>query len=389
MNKKHIYSVIIKIEKTDFLKVKNLFTYQVKVKRQDQDFFYLQVSESDLENIISHNLNYEMISAAGLKKIKEIFFSHISIFIGIIFFVFIIFINTLTIKEITFSTYTKDNEKIHRIITESFISFGGLNFFKGDINDLNYALRKEFSNFEWISLDKKGSKIHVTVLEPSIINKQVKTISGYGDLIASKTGLIKKFQVKHGIVLIDQNQYVKEGQILVSGNLRYHYEDESNFYVPAEGKVYAEVWYTDTVTVQKESMNVEYTGKISEEKSLSLFGLNLKYRSSSHEYEEYDIITEDDYLNIFSIKLPIGIKKRQFYEKNAIINVYDEKTAYAYALSKIRYQMTQGFTEGDKILDIELIKQTENEKTFSFTFFIKTYENIAEFQRRLLDEQDH
>ena len=69
--------------------------------------------------------------------------------------------------------------------------------------------------------------------------------------------------------------------------------------------------------------------------------------------------------------------------------MYDEKTAYAYALSKIRYQMTQGFTEGDKILDIELIKQTENEKTFSFTFFIKTYENIAEFQRRFLDEQDH
>ena len=122
----------------------------------------------------------------------------------------------LTIKEISFSTYTKDNEKIKAIINDHLTSIYDFKFLNADINDINLLLRKEFSHYEWISVQKEGCNLNVTILEPSIINNQIEHIEGYGDLVASKDGMVKFFQVKQGIPIIKYNQFVKKGQILVT-----------------------------------------------------------------------------------------------------------------------------------------------------------------------------
>jgi len=378
--------VIIKIARKDLLLINNIFTYKVDVIKQDKNYFYIKIREEDMDKLNNNNIKYEFISYSGIKKLTKILFSHLSVFIGILIFIFIIFLNTLTIREITFSTNTKDNEKITKIIKSNFYSIYGVDFFNGDINEINYMLRKEFSHFEWISINRKGSKIHVTVLEPSIINKQVEKLEGYGDLVAKKNGMIKSFQVKHGIVLVEQNQYVQEGQVLVTGNLRHNNYDESTFYIPAEGEVFAEVWYTEKITVPKKIVVTEYTGKIETEKKISLFGFNIKYKGSSNEYKNYDKIIKYDYLCIFSFDLPIGIKNVHYLEKDDIINIYDKETAYDYATSKIRTNMSKFSSEDDKILSIDLLKMNEDENEFTFTFFVRTYEDIAQFQRRFMNE---
>lgn len=382
MKNKYLSSVIVKVNKDDLLKINYLFTNKAYIKSEDETFFYLEIKEKDLAILSNNNINYEIVTYKGLRKVIKLWKKNLSIFIGIILFALITFVNTLTIKEITFSTYTKDNEKIKQLIDSYMTNIIGINFLKEDINDINLRLRKEFSNYEWIAVEKKGSKLHVTLLEPSIINKQVQKIEGYGDLIAKKDGIIKYYQVRHGIVLVEHNQFVRAGDVLVSGNLRYHNYDESTFYVPAEGVVYAEVWYTETIIIPKEIRVTEYTGKISKTESLNLFGLDIKYHDKKHQYENYDTIIDEDFFHFFSIKLPFGIKKIHYLEKNDIIHIYDEMTACEKAKSEIRYEKGKSFTDDERIISIELIKKNETKDDFSFTFFIKTYENIAEFQRR-------
>lgn len=379
-------SVIIKIDKKDLIKINNIFTYKVKIYKQDKDNFYLQIKEEDISRIENQGINFELITYIGIKRVLRLLVTHLSVLIGVIIFFIIVYLNTLTIKEITFSAYTKDNNKIKKIIESYFTSVYGIDFFSGDVNEINLLLRKEFSHFEWISINKIGSRIHVTVLEPSIINKQVEKVDGFGDLVAKKDGMIKSYQVKHGIVLIEQNQFVRKGQVLVSGNLRYNNYDESTFYIPAEGKVYAEVWYTEKITVPKKIVATEYTGKIKSEKSFSLFGLDIKYKGSSDKYKKYDKETDYDYLKFFSFELPIGIKKVHYLEKDDIINIYDKDTAYEYAISKINRNISNFFREGDKILTIDLLDLQENDSEFVFTFFVRTHEDIAQFQRRFMDE---
>ncbi len=386
VNNQIFFSVIIKIKKENLLKINQLFSYKVKIIKQVHDFFYLRLLEKDLELLKKSHIEYQIISYQGIKHFYFLLIRHLSVFVGIILFLLIIYANTLTIKEISFSTHTKDNDRIEDIISRHMYSVYGLNFMRSDINDINLILRKEFSHFEWVSVKRDGCVLNVKILEPSIINKQIEHIEGYGDLIANKDGLIKFFQVTHGIPLIEQNQYVKKGQVLVTGNLRYRNQDESEFYIPASGEVYAEVWYTKTIVVPKKTSVTEYTGNISLEKRFSLFGLDFTYKPSKIKYDNYDKDISYEYLKIFSYKIPIGVKKIHYLEKDDIINVYDESTALDYAVSTIRYQMSQQFKEEDKILSIECINQNEDEDNYYYKIFVRTYENIAIFQRRALNE---
>ncbi|QVK19163.1 sporulation protein YqfD [Mycoplasmatota bacterium] len=385
-NNKFLFSVIIKIPKKTLIKINQLFSYKVKIIKKKHDFFYLQVQENDLNILNKYKVDYEIISYKGIKHIYRLLLTHLSVFIGIILFLLILYANTLTIKEISFSTYTKDNEKIKSIIERHYTSFLDVHLLNSDINDINLLLRKEFNHFEWISIERSGCLLKVTILEPSVINKQVEHIEGYGDLVAKTDGMVKFFQITQGIPLIEQNQYVKKGEVLVSGNLRYHNQDESEFYIPAYGHVYAEVWYTKTIVVPKKSVTTEFTGKISLEKKLSLFGLDIKYKSSQNHYKEYHKEENFDQLQIFSFKLPIGIKKIHYLEKNDIMNVYDNKSALQFASSQIRYELSQSFREGDKILEVQCLNESEDDLNYTYVFFVRTYEDIAIFQRRAMNE---
>ena len=107
---------------------------------------------------------------------------------------------------------------------------------------------------------------------------------------------------------------------------------------------------------KKKLQATEYTGNISTEKSLSLFGLDIHYKSAENQYEDYDKEINYEPLKIFSLKLPIGLKKIHYLEKNDIMYIYDKDTAYQYATSQIRYEIAQTFKEGDKILRYQINK---------------------------------
>lgn len=386
INEMVFFSAIIKVKKANLIQIKQLFIYKVKVIKHEKDFFYLQILEKDLKLLDELGIEYELISYKGLKYFYQKLILNISVTIGIILFLLILYINTLTIKEISFSTYTKDNEKIKAIINSNLNNNYNMKFLKTDINDINLILRKEFSRFEWISVKKDGCVLNVTILEPSIINKKIEHIDGFGDIVAKSDGLIKLFKVSHGIPVVNNNQYVRSGQLLVSGNLRINNFDESTFYIPASGEVFAEVWYTKEIAVSKIINEVEYSGNISSDKKLSLFGVDLKYKSANHNYKAYDTESIFKPLKIFKKSLPISINKIYYLEKNVIINVYDEKTSLQYAISEIRKEMNKNFRKNDKIISIELISTLEDDETYTYTFFVKTYEDIAIFQRRTINE---
>jgi len=229
---------------------------------------------------------------------------------------------------------------------------------------------------------KKGTVLYVKLLEDSIINKQIQTVEGYGDLVAKKGGIIKMYKIRHGLPLIQYNQFVRSGELLVTGNLRYNYGDESAFYVPSEGVVYAEVWDTVNVTVPKMLIESAYTGRIKTKKIFYFFGLNLTVKNVDNMYEQYD---EEIVLSLFKIgkfDIPLGWKKIHYLEKSDIINIYDENTSLIFAESKIRYELISKFKEGEQIISINLINQSEDENNYYYTFFVQTLEDIAIFQRR-------
>lgn len=382
MNKANLFKVIIKVKINDFLKIHQKFVNEIKITNKKGDYYFIRVTEHDLDILDNHDIPYEIISYQGLKYLLALIKRHISIVVGLIILVIFLYVQTFTIKDIRFSSETKDNERIEQLIRKHFKDYLIFDVFTGSIQELNYELRKEFSHFEWISVEKKGTVLYVKLLEPSIINKQIQTVEGYGDLVAKKDGIIKMYKIRHGLPLIQYNQFVRSGELLVTGNLRYNYGDESAFYVPSEGVVYAEVWDTVNVTVPKKLIESAYTGRIKTKKIFYFFGLNLTIKNVDNMYEQYD---EEIVLSLFKIgkfDIPLGWKKIHYLEKSDIINIYDENTSLIFAESKIRYELISKFKEGEQIISINLINQSEDENNYYYTFFVQTLEDIAIFQRR-------
>lgn len=386
MNKERLFKVIIKLSINDFLKIHQRFSDEIKIVNKKGNDYYLKLNESDLVVLDNYDIPYEIINYQGVKLLLTSIKRHLSIIIGLFILIVFLYIQTFSVRAIRFSSETKDNERIEKLIRKYFKDYYIFEVFSGNIQELNYELRKEFSHFEWISVDKKGTVLYVKVLEPSIINKQIQTVEGYGDLIAKKDGIIKMYQIRHGLPLVTYNQFVRKGELLVTGNLRYNYHDESAFYVPSEGVVYAEVWETVNVTVPKQLIETSYTGRIKTKKVLYLFGFQITIKEVDSLYEKYDTEEKLDVISVMKYKIPIGWKKIHYLEKSDIISIYDEDTSLTYAESKIRHDLLSKFKEGEKILTINLVKQSEDEENYYYTFFVQTYEDIAIFQRRSVNE---
>ena len=72
-NNIRLFSVSLKLKKTNLIKINQLFSYQVKIIKQDHDFFYLRILEKDLQIINDANIEYQFISYKGIKHLYQIY----------------------------------------------------------------------------------------------------------------------------------------------------------------------------------------------------------------------------------------------------------------------------------------------------------------------------
>ena len=70
-------------------------------------------------------------------------------------------------------------------------------------------------------------------------------------------GVIKHIVVHNGDKIKEENEFVKKGEVIISGNL---FKDGNLIdSVNAKGSVYAEVWYNVNISIPLEYQKKEYT----------------------------------------------------------------------------------------------------------------------------------
>jgi len=91
-----------------------------------------------------------------------------------------------------------------------------------------------FPQITWIQLAYDGRKVFLNIAESEdpIIDSQFWQETGreYTNIIASQSGYVETVNIRRGMTLTEEGEYVKKGQVLVSG------------YVPIEPTVYEENW---------------------------------------------------------------------------------------------------------------------------------------------------
>ena len=352
----------------------------ISLERIKYDEINIIIFKKDLELIEEIKTIYEInvTRSYGLDRIKNIILKNKYIFIFLIIGIILIYM----LSNIIFSIEIVHSSKEIRTLIKNELKEYGIDKykFKKNYHEREYIkeeiLNKYHDKLEWIEIEEYGTKYRVRV-EERIINKD-NTINQNRDLIAKKNGIIISVEASSGEIIKNKHDYVRKGDVIVSGNLLLNEEIKSQ--VAAKGKVYAETWYTvdiefpyhyykETKTGNKKTI---YTIKFIN-KYYDLFNIN-KFKTKK-------IKNKTIFKNNI---LPISFIKQKQYEINIVDKIYNKKEIINQAIIKGKEKLLKKLDKDSKILHYRIINKEYTKKGVKLQIFFAVRENITEY-RKIID----
>ena len=231
---------------------------------------------------------------------------------------------------------------------------------------------------EWLEIDRIGTK-YVIKLEERKINNYVNDYK-YQDIVATKDGVIKKIVAKSGVKVKEVNEYVKKGDIIISGSI--YLNEELKGMTKALGEVYGEVWYK--LSIEYPIINEERleTGNKKEVISINFFN-NSFILFNKNNYK--NSLTKKNYILKNNI-LPFSISKDTIYEQNVYSGIYTEGEALLNARDYAKEKMNEMLKKDEYIISDKVLKYSVNSNTIYMDVFYKVYSNIAGIKEINIEE---
>src|SRR5690606_35191365 len=115
---------------------------------------------------------------------------------------------------------------------------GKFKFLVDDPLEIKSNMMEAIPEVTWVGFQFQGTKAILKVVEKT--NPEMREKVSPRHLVAKKKAIIHDIFVEQGEPRVKPNQYVRPGELLVSGIIG---SGENQQIVPAKGKVLGEVWY--------------------------------------------------------------------------------------------------------------------------------------------------
>ncbi len=290
-------------------------------------------------------LVYTEISQSGLSHTVKKYRCRYGILVGALLLFAFVFISSRFLWKIEITgCENTDIKKFEEKLAEYGVKVGGPSH-RGDINDLQLLLLRDFPDIAFVAVNIKGSFAKVEVTERRLPPETVDQYSPC-NIVASSPGIIISAKVYSGVTLCKENDVVAKGDLLVSGIFDSKYVGFRMVHAKAE--IIARTEKAITAYRPYEYEKEERTGEKKTVYTFNIFGLSFSVGSCPFENyeEENDIkhlkIGENGYL-------PFSVEKTVYYktEKSKATRTPEEaeKEAVAEAEEKFRVFNETNFAE--------------------------------------------
>lgn len=342
----HDKEVIIKVTEEDYKKIKKIKTvYEIKIIKS--------YGIASIKQFIKKYLIFLIMTVIG-----------ILIFLGLTNIIFEVEVihNDKDLRELILSELDKEGISKYHLV----VSYTKKEKIKENI------LKKYHDKIDWLEIERLGTKYQIKVEERRHKTEENNTTPR--DIIAKKNGVIKKIISSNGEIIAKKDQYVKKGDILISGTI--HNKENVVGNIRANGTVYAETWYTVTVELPYHYHEEKLTGKNQKliqlkwfNKKINLFQFS-KYKTSNYTNKYY---LKD---NLF----PISISLLEENETQIIDYLYTKDNAIVSASDIAKNRLKEKLGNNIEILYEKNLKITEENSKIKIVMFYKVYEDITEYQ---------
>ncbi len=374
----------VKCKCDDYYKFINKIKY-VNIKileiKYEQGYIYLKIDSKYLDKLNKYLISYKfsIVKEIGifdiLNKIKRNYIFCICLFIGVILF----FIMSNMVVKINI---IHENREIREIIKDELDEYGiKVLSFKKSYKKLD-KIRQEIldkypEKLDWMEFDVDGMIINVRI-EERIITDTSKS-DKVCNLVAAKSGIINDIKVEQGEVLVNINDYVKDGDILVTGVINYN--EEMKRTTCASGEIYATTWYTVDVKIPFEYSEYVETGK----KKYNIVWENNqnKHQILRERFNSYNSYLKN-ILKIFDFNLYIETEM----ETEKITKTYTEVEALEVGINKAIENVKIKLGKKDEIIDKKVLKKVVNNSTMDIEVFVIVKELISTQEEIIVNTEE-
>ena len=374
----------VKCKCDDYYKFINKIKYiNIKILeiKYEQGYIYLKIDSKYLDKLNKYLISYKfsIVKEIGifdiLNKIKRNYIFCICLLIGVILF----FIMSNMVVKINI---IHENREIREIIKDELDEYGiKVLSFKKSYKKLD-KIRQEIldkypEKLDWMEFDVDGMIINVRI-EERIITDTSKD-DKVCNLVAAKSGIINDIKVEQGEVLVNINDYVNEGDILVTGVINYN--EEMKRTTCASGEVYATTWYTVDVKIPFEYSEYVETGK----KKYNIVWENdgNKKQILRERFDSYNSYLKN-ILKIFDFNLYVETEM----ETEKITKIYTEEEALEVGINKAIENVKIKLGEKDEIIDKKVLKKVVNNSTMDIEVFVIVKELISTQEEIIVNTEE-
>ena len=343
------------------------------VKLTDKELTIV-VDLDDYDKILKLKTSYKIkvIDYYGLVKYENILKKYNVFFICLI-------IGLVLIKVLSSIIFDIDIEhpksEIRELVLADLEEFGISKYhFKVSYDEkekiIKKILHKETDRLEWLEIDSIGTKYVVKVEER--IKNDPKIDNTFQHIVAKKDAMILQIQASSGEIKVSKNDYVKKGDILISGFITK--DEEIKKKVKAVGTVYGEVWYQAEITLPKVYKEIKYT-KNSKKRFQVKF---LSHDFLLFDFKPYKTYESSNITLLENRLLPMSFNYSKVSETKKITKRYTGTKGEKEALKLAEKNLKKKLSVNDSIISKKVLKKTEKDSKIIVDIFFKVKEDITD-----------
>ncbi|WZL74635.1 sporulation protein YqfD [Clostridiaceae bacterium 35-E11] len=253
---------------------------------------------------------------------------------------------------------------------------------KLNITQIENNMMIELENLVWIGVEIQGTKAIVEIVENTEAPLKL-TLDTPCDIIAEKKGVVEKVVAKNGDAQVEKGDIVKEGEILITGQIIR--EGLDTRYVHALGEVYAKTYYEGNDEMSFIHRRKIKTGNKITRRIIKIGNSQIILSGGEIPYNHAIIEKKNKSLPTWrNIKIPVEIIIEEYYEAVEKKEKLDKSTVKKALQEKILVKLMSNMPEETIILNKD-IKFYEEKDRIKSKIIIEALEQIGK-QKKIIPQ---
>ncbi|HLS66450.1 MAG TPA: sporulation protein YqfD [Pseudogracilibacillus sp.] len=334
---------------------------------------------------LGEQLDYDVtvLKEMGLIALIKKLFQRRELFVATILAILFLFVLSNIVWDVKIQgVSTELEEKINEQLVSNNIYRGSFLFQIDTVNEIENNILNDIPELLYISLERRGTVYVAEAIEKTIVEKDSPLQNQH--LIAAKNGVIQKMFIKKGIPVVQLNDVVRAGDILVSGTYEKNDENDEDTekkertIISADGEVYATTWYEIEVSSSLLLHEEKVSGEKQEKLHVKIDKLTVPLWGFHHkQYDESVKLYSEQPVYVFKWKLPFTLLYETVYNKDTLTHIRTIEEAREMAIEQAKKQLLHKLDQNAKIEKYYVLHETVESGKVKLYLYVTVLENIA------------